>query len=758
MRKDGKTIIKIYFFLFILYLLLNNINSFQFFKEFTLLSDDIALITDQGIIKYDQITKEQTIIQSLSLIKAVDDQNYISFTQLPISDGGYIFIRIKQYVFIYDRSLNTYYQNFTIDGIVNYNCIINSYKNTQEKITLMISYISNNQRFKVLMYEINIGQTDNLGVFKYQNEQQALNQNRELKNVINKAISCELMKSSNYTNKLLTCFILDQESNSVNAIVFNPENSLSFLYFSENLKQTQGTTLINSILSTNNSYSLICFIEDTGYLRCLLYDSEKNKFSNIIKVFENCQKPTYTMGVKYSNEKQEYYVYCSTSSNYIYFLKFDQDFNIKENENNNKCYISFNFYNNECNMIYSSPIIYIENDNKYYSFRSCFSNNEYSLSLLNINETCNNEIENIYFFFNILIIPSTLLIESTIILDSSSLTSKIESTTPNFTSTPEIENESTLLELGSKSSISEFEQDSTILSTENESTLLIESQTSISEIEIESSISKIESSISKSESSILENKSSILEIESSIPKIESSILEIKSSILEIKSSILENNSSILEIKSSIPKIESSILESNLSILEIESSISEIKSSILKISSNILENELSSSIWEIKNEASSLFPSSTFLSSSQIQLTFTEISSPIIKSESNSSLKTSSLISDYESFSNEKRNFIDFYVDGDINKGKITINKEEIVSNLKNIMDIIENGKKYMINGNNYNITISPINDLDTFKSSFIDFSLCEETLRKQYNIPFDEILTVLQIEIDKMNEKALTNQ
>ena len=67
MRKDGKTIIKIYFFLFILYLLLNNINSFQFFKEFTLLSDDIALITVQGIIKYDQITKEQTIIQSLSL-------------------------------------------------------------------------------------------------------------------------------------------------------------------------------------------------------------------------------------------------------------------------------------------------------------------------------------------------------------------------------------------------------------------------------------------------------------------------------------------------------------------------------------------------------------------------------------------------------------------------------------------------------------------------------------------------------------------
>ena len=74
------------------------------------------------------------------------------------------------------------------------------------------------------------------------------------------------------------------------------------------------------------------------------------------------------------------------------------------------------------------------------------------------------------------------------------------------------------------------------------------------------------------------------------------------------------------------------------------------------------------------------------------------------------------------------------------------------------MENIDIGKKYIINGNDYNITITPINHLDSFKSTFVDFSLCQEILRNQYKIPSDEILTILQIEINKMNEKALTDQ
>ena len=103
------------------------------------------------------------------------------------------------------------------------------------------------------------------------------------------------------------------------------------------------------------------------------------------------------------------------------------------------------------------------------------------------------------------------------------------------------------------------------------------------------------------------------------------------------------------------------------------------------------------------------------------------------------------------------NNIAFYIEGDIIKGKIDIIKEKLENNLDDLMKMIEIGKKYEINGDDYNITITPINNTDS-KSSFVNFSLCERILREKHNISSDEILTILKIEIDKMNDRALTNQ
>ena len=74
------------------------------------------------------------------------------------------------------------------------------------------------------------------------------------------------------------------------------------------------------------------------------------------------------------------------------------------------------------------------------------------------------------------------------------------------------------------------------------------------------------------------------------------------------------------------------------------------------------------------------------------------------------------------------------------------------------MQIITIGEKYEISGGDYDIKISPIKEQDSFKSSFIDFTLCEEILRAKYNISSDEILTFLKTGIDKKNEIVLNNQ
>ena len=89
--------------------------------------------------------------------------------------------------------------------------------------------------------------------------------------------------------------------------------------------------------------------------------------------------------------------------------------------------------------------------------------------------------------------------------------------------------------------------------------------------------------------------------------------------------------------------------------------------------------------------------------------------------------------------------------------------DEVLENLINKLDkIIENkikiGENYEILGKNYEVRISPTNSQITKNDTNIDFSACENILRKENQLPQQEILTLVQIEINKKNEKNLNWQ
>ena len=78
--------------------------------------------------------------------------------------------------------------------------------------------------------------------------------------------------------------------------------------------------------------------------------------------------------------------------------------------------------------------------------------------------------------------------------------------------------------------------------------------------------------------------------------------------------------------------------------------------------------------------------------------------------------------------------------------------------METIVESINIGGIYEINGEDYTITIKPSNSNIIQNSTYVNFSNCEEILRKQYNISSGQILTFLQIELDNENEKSLVNQ
>ena len=407
---------KLFLCLTIICLLFTKIISFKFFKAFNLLSNDyLVLITNEGIIKYDPATQNQILLveSSDNIIIETKDEKLISFAQFPSDEGGYVFCRLNKKIYIFDKDLNTYYQYFEVSSIENVYCILKPYKKANGDITLIISYVNSDNIIKILNYKINIGQTNNLATPLDEIIKEVITPNGLSSTVMNKVIACELITVSESPNNLLVCFTVSQ-SNYICALIFNPEN-LTFLNYSTSFKETGAVNYIQSDLSHDNKNSLICLMTSMGYLSCLLYNNNNNTFSNINKFISDCY--TDNMGVKCIHEKKECSLYFSDVNN-VHFLKFDKNFIVKDtNIDNKKCYASTGIMDSNCNSIFSSHISYFKNEGKYFLFKTCLGNNDFSI--FEITQTCNKNSES-----------SCIDCENRIIIDDDN-----ESSIPNLKST-----------------------------------------------------------------------------------------------------------------------------------------------------------------------------------------------------------------------------------------------------------------------------------------------------------------------------------
>ena len=177
-EKEKNTIYskKIYLFFIIFFLLIIQSHSFKFLKSFNLLSNNILLITDEGIIKYEPSTNNQTLVQSSDLISSEKDLEYISFLQFPSYEGGDILCRLKNHIFIFDENLNNNNITFQISELLESPCVMNSYKTIDGKFERIISFFdNNNDLLRIIIYEININQEDQIQISPIYQDNRTLN-------------------------------------------------------------------------------------------------------------------------------------------------------------------------------------------------------------------------------------------------------------------------------------------------------------------------------------------------------------------------------------------------------------------------------------------------------------------------------------------------------------------------------------------------------------------------------------------------------
>jgi len=673
-------------FFVIINILIIGINTFKFYKAFNLLSKSILLITDEGFIKYDSESNTQSVIKPLNdtLINANYEIDYISFAQFPSNEGGYVFGRIRQNIYYFSENLEHLYGNFTVSNITDSLISIIPYTSINGEHFIIIGYIDTNYLIKLLMYKIDFVLCQS--VLFYSASKNTIDEDKSPTFAsFKKKISCQIMLKSN-NDRIFVCFSSNDDVNKISAIVFDLEKELSFLYYSNNMINSETLFNIYSETTPNKDISLVCIIDISSHFACLLYFSESNQFGELKNFILGCKPNDFYMGIKYINDKKEYAGYCETYSYEMRIIIFDENFNVKKvNKENNKCYTNIHYVEyNRSEYLLCSYLIYDEYYKKYFISRNFNDTFDY----LKIPDECTTQIEVIGLDYNetnqqISSLPSSIISTSShVISEKSTIIVPPSSTLSTF---PTITSEKT----------TNIIQPSSSLST---SSTIISEKSTVSSPPSSFSITSEKSTVTFTPSSTLSTSSSSIISENSI------VIAQTFSILSVPSSFILRNSTTIY---STPK----------------TILSTIKSSIPTF----------------------IMPNITSISS----FLYTSIKSKDLQSHIYNTTNTTII--------NKKNNTI-FYQDGDIMKGKIYETKEEFQNNLDNFMNNIEIGKIYKINGDDYNVTITPINIRDSYNSTYVDLSVCESILRKKYNISQTEILTIMQIEIDKNNEKSLNNQ
>lgn len=238
----------------LLYSLIFSVSSFQKFKAFNLLSNDIIIISDEGIIKYDLQLGTQTLIIPNNITFYFDQ---ISFAQFPEDEGGYIICRIDSTIFLLSSDTSSIYGSMTIPGFETLKVNIVPYTSKEGKPCLIFSYVTYSLQISIAIYEIYFSP------FKDSPKRNHFCEYLQYSNgttiyLSNGYHSCDIMNSEN-NEKILICFFVNDKK-SVEVAAFDQENDLSLLYLSSN-EIVSGMVTLSGIISINKDKYLICYID-----------------------------------------------------------------------------------------------------------------------------------------------------------------------------------------------------------------------------------------------------------------------------------------------------------------------------------------------------------------------------------------------------------------------------------------------------------------------------------------------------------------
>jgi hypothetical protein len=309
------------------------INSFTAFKPFSILNENILLVTEEGIYRFNLSSQDKYLISTIDNNVESDMIEYAVINKFSDDEGGYIFCKVFSNIYIISKNADNLIGILTIDDEYS------SY--TQSSI---IPYISENYYYCILSY---INKQNEITIYKFKINFNSTEDNELVdKKIIEDnnmryadGISCHLIYSSLYQKNLLICFVTDLNNYLLNAIIFNPENmSLLFSNYKYFNSSKRETDFIRSIITNIKNIFFICQDQSGFALRCQLYDFENNLWSNFINLGSSFLGVQSNFGI-YMTSKKEYIIFYNYDFNKYLIYYYEDNFK-------GKYYYSYTF--NKC--------------------------------------------------------------------------------------------------------------------------------------------------------------------------------------------------------------------------------------------------------------------------------------------------------------------------------------------------------------------------------------------------------------------------
>jgi len=348
------------------------------FKSITLNTEENIIINQNGIYIYNK--ESQTTINSYTFdssteISSLDIDKITHFLFSPNSGDKFYFILIKNTIYILSSEGEFRYK-YIISDIAQPKLMTPFRFVNSDEVEYFVQYIYDNN-FIIKLYKFNF--VSNSNELLNSLEANILDSSGNKMKQVSNNFRCELMKDINNDN-LLTCFFQNENPKEIIASSFTVDANNGYLIseYNTNTFSNNGAKIIKSNLSSDSKKSLVCCIDNSNTINCLIYDLDSFSEINFNPSLNYCLSDSLSL-FNIVIDTNQYYIYCFYSSTEFGIIKLDNNFEIIENR---KDFLIRENIVEECSEYYFLPLI---NSNDINALLNC-NKGEFTLSIKEVEE------------------------------------------------------------------------------------------------------------------------------------------------------------------------------------------------------------------------------------------------------------------------------------------------------------------------------------------------------------------------------------